>query len=190
MKKLLIALLLFTAGIAFSQTSPVQTEDKTTNQVTQVGEEENADEVTQADDETEETPGDVLSDEELSSSDVLSDERAPSSETVKRPPFWTTEQDKEVAYEFPQWAKDLRRGEIIAFGAFPIMVFFSRMFVDIYRSASHGWDNNYAPWPFTGPNSVGLTDNDVKLMFSVAALSSVAVAVADHFIIKHKRKKR
>jgi hypothetical protein len=173
MKKLCLLLLLFCAGIIYSQTEQLETEDEITDL------ELVSDELTQNDeDEAEEAAGTALPSEDAEKS----------SEIVKRPPFWITEQE-EAAYEFPQWAKDLRRGEIIAFGSFPIMVFFTRMFMDIYRSANHGWDNSYAPWPFTGPNSVGLTDNEVKLMFSIAGFTAVLVSVADHFIIKHKRKK-
>jgi len=91
--------------------------------------------------------------------------------------------------EFPQWAKDLRRGEIIAFGAFPIVVFFSRIIMDLYRMSQHDWDRKYAPWPATAPGAVGLTENEIKTLFTIAGSISVAVAVADHFIIRHKRKK-
>lgn len=199
MKKLLLFLFLFSAGIAFSQTEPLQEEDplqelsiiedetgflSDIEEENETGllsdiEEENTDELTQADEEQEESPEDTLA----------SEDTAPAPEIVKRQPFWITEQDKTVTRESPQWSKDLRRAEIITFGAFPIMVFFSRLFIDIYLTATHNWDNSYAPWPFTGPNSVSLTTDEVKLMFGIAALASVIVSVSDHFIIRHKRKK-
>jgi len=189
MKKIIILLFLFTAGIVFSQTEPLQAENELQELLTIENEdetdllsdsgEENTDELTQTEEEPEESPENALS----------SEDTAPSSKIVKRAPFWITEQDKTITHESPQWAKDLGRGEIIAFGAFPIMVFFSRIFIDLYRTAIHNWDNSYAPWPFTGPNSVGLTTDEVKLMFGVAAITSVMISVSDHFIIRHKRKK-
>jgi len=183
MKNIIVLLFLFTAGIVFSQTEPLQAEDQ-------------SEEVSIIEDETgllldgeEETDELTQAEEENPENSPVSEDEAPSSAVVKRQPFWITEQDKTVTYEFPQWAKDLRRGEIIAFGSFPIMVFFSKLFLDIYRTAAHNWDNSYAPWPFTGPHSVSFTSDEVKLMFGVAALASVLVSVTDHFIIRHKRKK-
>jgi hypothetical protein len=193
MKKLCLLLFLFSAGIVFSQTDPLQAEDETgvsldgADEITdletfsELDDEETADtgELTQTGEEAEEDLETALSSEDEPQSSVV----------VKRQPFWITEQDQTLSFKFPQWTNDLRRGEIVALGAFPIMVFFSRMFLDLYRTATHNWDNNYAPWPFTGPNSVGLTDNEVKLLFGIAGFTSVLVSVADHFIIKHKRKK-
>ncbi|MDR2618574.1 MAG: hypothetical protein LBC62_06860 [Treponema sp.] len=91
---------------------------------------------------------------------------------------------------FPQWAKDLRRGEIVAFGSFPFAFFFTNFAYDMYRSASHGWDRRYAPWPVKAAGSVGLTQREQLATLGVAAGGSVLIAVADHLILRYKRNKR
>ena len=89
---------------------------------------------------------------------------------------------------FPQWAKDLRRGSIIAFGTFPFMYFFSSFGVDLYRCGSHGWDRRYAPWPFDGAGSVGKNQGQKIATIGIAAGGSVLVALIDYGIVAHKRK--
>ncbi|MDR2702008.1 MAG: hypothetical protein LBB72_06235 [Spirochaetaceae bacterium] len=89
----------------------------------------------------------------------------------------------------PQWAKDLRRGEIVAFGSLPFTFFFTQTFMDLYRTATHDWDNRYAPSVFKGAGAIPMTDTELKMMFGIAISASVVVAVVDHFIIKHKRSK-
>lgn len=90
---------------------------------------------------------------------------------------------------FPQWGKDLRRGEIVAFGAFPFAYFFSNFGVDIYRSARHGWDNRYAPWPFKGQDSISKDKDDRILTIGVAAVTSIAIALVDYSIERYKRRR-
>ena len=61
---------------------------------------------------------------------------------------------------FPQWAKDLRRGEIITFGAFPFTYFFTSLVYDTYRCANNGWDTRYAPWPVKSAGAVELSQSE------------------------------
>ncbi|MDR2143560.1 MAG: hypothetical protein LBP29_04230 [Treponema sp.] len=89
----------------------------------------------------------------------------------------------------PRWLKDLRRAEIVAFGSFPLTIFWTTFFMDVYRTASHGWDNRYAPWPFKGAGAVGMTNREVAAMFTIAISSSLAIAVVDHFIMRYRRSK-
>jgi hypothetical protein len=84
--------------------------------------------------------------------------------------------------EFPLWAKDLRRGEIVAFGSLPFMMLFASLGVDVYRTASHGWDANYAPW-----GGVGKTKDERLLTIGVAAGASVLISVIDFLIVRHRR---
>ena len=88
---------------------------------------------------------------------------------------------------FPQWARDLRRGEIVAFGSFPFTFFFTSFFVDTYRTATHNWDTRYAPWPVKSAGAVDMTRNQVMLTIGVAAGSAVLIALADHFIVRYNR---
>ena len=88
----------------------------------------------------------------------------------------------------PQWVKDLRRGEIVFFGSLPFTVFFSRTIMGLFRMGSHGWDRRYAPWPFASAGAVQMNNNELILMFSVAASASLIISVVDHFIVQKKRK--
>ena len=91
--------------------------------------------------------------------------------------------------EFPQWARDLRRGVIITFGVFPFMMFFNTFAVDTYRASQHGWSRQYLPWPLKGAGAVDRTGNEQVLSLSVAIVGSVVFALADHLIVRHKRAK-
>jgi hypothetical protein len=89
----------------------------------------------------------------------------------------------------PLWLKDLRRAEIVAFGSFPLTIFWTSFFMDLYRTASHGWDNRYAPWPFKGAGAVGMTDREIAAMFTIAISSSLVIAIVDHVIMRYRRAK-
>jgi hypothetical protein len=90
---------------------------------------------------------------------------------------------------FPQWAKDLRRGEIIAFGSFPFAYFFTNFFYDTYRCATNGWDTRYAPWPVKSSDAVEKTQQEQFVALGIAAGGAVLIAVADHIIVRYKRNK-
>jgi hypothetical protein len=93
--------------------------------------------------------------------------------------------------QFPQWTKDLRRWEIIAFGSFPFTMFFATFFMDTYRFATAGgWnDYRYAPWPFKSAGAVDMTKNEYETTMIMAASLSAIVAVADLIIVQIKRQK-
>jgi hypothetical protein len=87
------------------------------------------------------------------------------------------------------WLKDLRRAEIVAFGSLPLTIFWTSFVMDMYRCAVHGWDNRYAPWPFKGAGAVAMDGAEVKMMFTFAISSSLAIALIDHIIVRVKRAK-
>jgi hypothetical protein len=91
--------------------------------------------------------------------------------------------------EFPQWAKDLRRGEIVAFGSFPFAFFFATISMDLYRSATHGWDRRYAPWPVKPAGSIDMTKDEQILTLGLAAGGAVLIALTDYAIVRYKRSK-
>jgi hypothetical protein len=104
--------------------------------------------------------------------------------------FSTAAENPEKAVSLtPLWLKDLRRAEIVAFGSFPLSIFWTSFFMDLYRTSSHDWDNRYAPWPFKGAGAVGMTDQEIKTMFTIAISSSLVIAVVDHFIMRYRRSK-
>jgi hypothetical protein len=88
---------------------------------------------------------------------------------------------------YPQWAQDLRRGEIVAFGSFPFMMFFSILGMDLYRSASHNWDSRYYPWPLKGPGAIEMDTDQHLLTLGIAATGSLVFALVDHLILRYKR---
>ncbi|MCK7480367.1 MAG: hypothetical protein M0C28_26285 [Candidatus Moduliflexus flocculans] len=49
--------------------------------------------------------------------------------------------------EFPSWLTGARRFEIISLGAFPILLFYTRVAFDLRRWVGNGFDATYAPWP-------------------------------------------
>jgi hypothetical protein len=99
-------------------------------------------------------------------------------------PAKTAEPQKPV---FPQWARDLRRAEIIAFGAFPFMMFFSAIAVDTYRASTHDWDSRYYPWPAKGPGAIEMNRDEHVLTLEIAVAGSLVIALADHLILQIKR---
>jgi len=90
----------------------------------------------------------------------------------------------------PQWAKDLRRAEIVAFGSFPFMYLFANLGVDSYRFFREGRDFDYAPWPFTSAGGKDKEPWEKGLTLGIAAGGAVLIAVIDYGIELHKRNKK
>ena len=105
----------------------------------------------------------------------------------------TTENTSGAAFDMsgsPQWARDLRRGEIVAFGTFPFAIFFSTFAMDMFRSASNNWDSRYYPWPFKPAGAIGMTSREQYLTIGLAAGTSILVAGIDHLVVRNQRKKQ
>jgi hypothetical protein len=90
---------------------------------------------------------------------------------------------------FPQWAKDMRRFDIIAFGSFPFSMFTATFFMDVYRWNTHNNDFAYAPWPLKSANAVEMNSDEFKKTILIAAGLSLAIALTDLIIVKIKRSK-
>ena len=94
--------------------------------------------------------------------------------TVSRTP------DPYGAEEFKQWQKDLRRFEIITFGALPFVSLLSFWAYDIGRSIAHKGDPAYNPWPIKDAKAaVSLTEKEQLGIFLTAVGISLGVAVID-----------
>jgi hypothetical protein len=91
--------------------------------------------------------------------------------------------------QFPQWSKDLRRGEIIAFGTIPFSWIVSSVTVDIFRTIEHNGDQRYLPWPLKPAGAPAMTSSEFLTTIVLALSISALAAIADHIIIKYKRKK-
>ncbi|SIP98263.1 hypothetical protein SAMN05920897_10284 [Alkalispirochaeta americana] len=95
--------------------------------------------------------------------------------------------------EFPDWARDLRRGEIVAIGSFPLAVILSGIGLQLGRFAVKSleegqFSQEYAPFFFsTRTGSQYNQEERVGLLIS-AGIISVGVAVADYILGRRERK--
>ena len=89
--------------------------------------------------------------------------------------------------DFPQWSRDLRRAEIIAFGSFPFTYFFTNFSYDIYRMSGNNWDRRYAPWPITAPGAFEKSNSEKFIIIGVAAGTSIVLALVDYMIESSRR---
>jgi len=96
---------------------------------------------------------------------------------------------------FPQWAKDLRRWEIVAFGSIPFTMLFTTTGMDIHRwRNANGMDmseqgRRYAPWPLKSAGAVLMDNSDFEKVLKIAACISAGIAFTDLVIVKIKRYK-
>ena len=98
----------------------------------------------------------------------------------------------------PQWAKDIRRVDIITFGTFPFSMFLSTFVYEMFRwNNQNGLDfseagRRYAPWPFKSAGAYDLTAGDYGNIVLIAAGLSLSLAITDLVItlIKRDREKR
>lgn len=83
-----------------------------------------------------------------------------------------------TAEEFPEWARALRRFEIVSLGAFPILLFYTRVGYDVSLFVKNDFDTSYAPWPFKNEYSYDLSDDEqIGCVLTAAGLSLVFGAV-------------
>ncbi|MDR2943041.1 MAG: hypothetical protein LBV17_10660 [Treponema sp.] len=94
---------------------------------------------------------------------------------------------------FPQWVKDFRRWDIVAFGTFPLALFFTTVAVDLNRwNDANGMDmseegRRYAPWPLKSAGAVEMTKDEFERVLLMAAGVSAMIAVTDLIIVLIKR---
>ena len=84
--------------------------------------------------------------------------------------------------EFPKWARDLRRGEIIFFGTIPFSFFYATFSYDLYRYASSNFDESYAPAIF-GNTTPSIRTNDEKWqILNVSLTISAVLTLLDYLL--------
>jgi hypothetical protein len=94
---------------------------------------------------------------------------------------------------FPQWARDIRRWEIVLFGSFPFSMFTVTFVTDMVRWNDHnGLDfsetgRKYAPWPLKSAGAIAMTNDEQIRTITLAVGVSAAVAFADLLIVQVKR---
>ncbi|OQX29436.1 MAG: hypothetical protein B0D92_03705 [Spirochaeta sp. LUC14_002_19_P3] len=82
--------------------------------------------------------------------------------------------------EFPQWAHDIRRFEVIAFGSFPVTYFLSSLIYDITILAINNGSPEYELGSQRG-------EDDLAIIIGAAGIVSVGIATADLIITLIKR---
>jgi hypothetical protein len=96
-----------------------------------------------------------------------------------------------ITPDMPQWAKDLRRWEIVAFGSVPFTMFVTTFAMDMYRwNDANGMDfsdRRYAPWPLKSAGGVPMEWQEQERVFLYAAGLSVTIAFIDLAIVHIKR---
>jgi hypothetical protein len=94
--------------------------------------------------------------------------------------------------DLPQWVKDMRRWDIIAFGSFPFSMFVVTFATDMFRwSNANGMDfsemgRRYAPWPLKTAGNT-MTNDEYTRTFLIAAGLSAVIALVDLIIVKIKQ---
>lgn len=87
--------------------------------------------------------------------------------------------------EFPEWARNLRRAEIVAVGSFPLTLIASRVIVTtgrfILKSIESGGINPaYAPPAFAPPGAIPLEREGQLAIIGGATVLSIVVALVDY----------
>jgi hypothetical protein len=91
------------------------------------------------------------------------------------------------ASDFPQWSRDLRRAEIVAFGSFPFTMFAAIFAMDTYRFFDHDADQRYAPWPFKAAGALEMSVEEHQRTLLIAAGASVVISLTDFIIVQVNR---
>jgi hypothetical protein len=94
--------------------------------------------------------------------------------------------------EFPQWARDLRRGEIIALGAFPLSMVITSFAYELgrfgyYSARDGGAAGEYAPWFFSTSAEGAFTNGERIGLVLTSAVLSVGVGFADYLLGRRER---
>ncbi len=84
--------------------------------------------------------------------------------------------------EFPQWAKDLRRGEIIFFGTIPFTFFVAGFSYDFYIYASNNYDSTYAPALFGNKTPPILSNTEKLQIIGLSVSLSSFLAILDYIL--------
>jgi hypothetical protein len=109
-------------------------------------------------------------------------------------PEWLDEPVPYAPEEFPEWTRHLRRGEIIALGAFPVAMIISGVGYQIGRFAYQSIDAGavqpeYAPG-FFSPQSGPRYDQSERIgLILSGAVISAGVAVADYLLGRREERR-
>ena len=95
--------------------------------------------------------------------------------------------------EFPQWAHDLRRTEVITLGSLPFVLLQSTIVYSFWRYYDNDYSSQYFPNPLSKTSEgAGLDSDEQKMLLATSAAISVGLGLTDLTIqlIKRFSKKR
>ncbi|MBO4732459.1 MAG: hypothetical protein J5597_06625 [Spirochaetaceae bacterium] len=95
--------------------------------------------------------------------------------------------------EFPEWAHQLRRSEIITVGSYPFTMMSVGFGYSLYRYFANDMSSSYSPNPFVNANSKNYTADEQKKMIKYAAGMSLGIGLLDFIInqsIRSEEKKQ
>jgi hypothetical protein len=92
--------------------------------------------------------------------------------------------------EFPLWARDVRRFDVITFGAFPFAFFTTTLIMDSVRYFQHDQNLKYAPWPLKPVGAIEMTTDEKFKVVGISAALAAGVALTDFIVIRIKRSKQ
>ncbi len=91
--------------------------------------------------------------------------------------------------EFPQWTKDLRRGEIIACGSLPFVLLQSTIVYSFWRYYDNDFSSNYVPNPLSNTSAgAGLDESEQKMLLATSVAISAGLGLLDFTIQVIRRK--
>ena len=86
--------------------------------------------------------------------------------------------------EFPEWARDLRRAEIIMIGSVPVSIIVSGLVYSLYRWAQNDFDSAYAPGLLGSQSARELDDTEKLGVLTVTMSISGLLALTDYILGK------
>jgi len=93
----------------------------------------------------------------------------------------------------PQWVRDLRRWEIVAFGSIPFAMFTTTFGMDLYRwNKANGMDwsdsgRRYAPWPLKSAGAITMDSDEMKRTLIISGGLCITAACVDLVITQIRR---
>lgn len=94
--------------------------------------------------------------------------------------------------EYPDWLLKTRRATVVFAGSYPLSVFFTKLGLDMYDYASHGFSSDYSPAIMGGGSKTDYSRNEIKRVALTALVVSGVVTAIDFIIqeIKENRKEK
>lgn len=106
-------------------------------------------------------------------------------------PIFSQENTKPKPYEedeFSQVFKDIRRFEIITFGALPFVTLDTMLIYSTIRWANNGFSGAF-PNPFASSEEAGYSNSEITGLLVTAVSISFAIALTDYLIHYYQRSK-